>query len=140
MCSEGYEPCKKCSHTHCLIKQGIIMFTGNSFNFTGKFPPIVCIFPAPLYASNEAIFHPNVMRPLKHQISNKINVIYSIYYKRCSKVLCIGQKRNKSLILPAHILSRFSMTRTIKQDTVAEHFYSDKHTVQNISVKCLRKL
>ena len=72
MCSEGYEPCKKCSHTHCLIKQGIIMFTGNSFNFTGKFPPIVCIFPAPLYASNEAIFHPNVMRPLKHQISNKI--------------------------------------------------------------------
>jgi hypothetical protein len=57
------EPCKKCSHTHCLIKQGIIMFTGNSLNFTGKFRPIVCIFPAPLYASNEAIFRPNVIRP-----------------------------------------------------------------------------
>ena len=40
------------------------MFTGNSLNFTGKFRPIVCIFPAPLYASNEAIFRPNVMRPL----------------------------------------------------------------------------
>ena len=39
------------------------MFTGNLLNFTGKFCPIVCIFPAPLYASNEAIFRPNVMRP-----------------------------------------------------------------------------
>jgi len=39
------------------------MFTGNSLNFTGKFRPIVCIFPAPLYASNEAIFRPNAMRP-----------------------------------------------------------------------------
>jgi hypothetical protein len=39
------------------------MFTGNLLNFTGKFCPIVCIFPTPLHASNEAIFRPNVMRP-----------------------------------------------------------------------------
>jgi len=45
------------------------MFTGNSLNFTGKFRPIVCIFPAPLYASNEAIFRPNVMRPYRINIS-----------------------------------------------------------------------
>ena len=46
------------------------MFTGNSLNFTGKFRPIVCIFSAPLYASNEAIFRPNVMRPKKYITNN----------------------------------------------------------------------
>ena len=62
------------------------MFTGNSLNFTGKFRPIVCIFPAPLYASNyEAIFRPNVMRPWLHRflISWAISVYHN--HKRCEK-------------------------------------------------------
>ena len=42
---------------------GSKQFIFNYFCWSGKFRPIVCIFPAPLYASNEAIFRLNVMRP-----------------------------------------------------------------------------
>ena len=70
----------------------------------------------------------NVEYKIKGYINCKsASVIYSVYCKRCSKVLCVGQTGDTFY---QRMLLNFSMIRTKKSDTVAEHFYSNGHSVQ----------
>jgi hypothetical protein len=52
------------------------------------------------------------------------SVIYSVYCKRCSKVLYVGQTGDTFY---QRMLLNFSMIRTKKYDTIAEHFYLNGH-------------
>ena len=65
------------------------------------------------------------------------SVIYSVYCKRCSKVLYVGQTGDTFY---QRMLLNFSMIRTKKSDTIAEHFYSNGHSVQDFSVIGIEKI
>jgi hypothetical protein len=69
---------------------------------------------------------------IKGYINRKsASVIYSVYCKRCSKVLYVGQTGDT---IYQSMFLNFSMIRTKKSDTIAEHFYSNRHSVQDFSV------
>ena len=80
----------------------------------------------------------NAEYKIKGYISCKsASVIYSVYCNRCSKVLYVGQTGDTFY---QRMLLNFSMIRTKISDTVAEHFYSNGHSVQDFSVIGIEKI
>ena len=59
------------------------------------------------------------------------SVIYSVYCKRCSNILYVGQPGDAFY---QSMLLNLSMIRTKKSDTIVEHFYSNGHSAQDFSV------
>jgi hypothetical protein len=88
------------------------MFTGNSLNFTGKFRPIVCIFPAPLYASNEAILRP--LKVMNELFAHFVFFIYYDFFKDKTNLFLFLLSLMRVIIILKQILQLFMISSCFK--------------------------
>ena len=75
---------------------------------------------------------------IKGQINCKtVGIIYSIFCKKCQKVNYVGQTGDTFY---QRMLLDFSMIRTKKTETVAKHFYTEGHSLEDFSVTGIEKV